>query len=188
MASREVKRFPRLTQLWILLSILLLGVGYGCQSQEPPLSPAAARFKEEVRECLALLVKPLVEPVSQKNKAAIIETLKKSEPENLKLCQFCPFRMGVLDNHGNTLAVYPPTQGMSLDFYRYGVVQEALNSHRISKQRLFLANGSGLYVICVPLLKDGQVIGVLAIALSASEAGSKWGLTEKEFAAMNFNR
>lgn len=188
MESRYLKKMPKIFRLWAVLPILLLGFGFGCQTKEPPLSPGAARFKQEVKECIGLVAKPLIEPLLKNDAAIINETLKKTEPENLKLCLRCPFRMGVLDKQGNTLAVYPPKKDSSLDFYHYEVVQQALKTRKISHQRLFLQDGSGLYVICVPLLKGDQVIGLLAIALSAAEAGNKWGLTEKEFKALDFNR
>jgi len=188
MESRYHQKMLEFNRLWFILPILLLGLNYGCQSKEPPLSPAAATFKQEIKECLDRLVEPLSEPVLQRDVAAINETLKKTEPEAIKLCRMCPFRMGVMDKNGDTLAVYPPQKDAHLDFHNYGVVQQALKNRKIEQQRLFLQDGSGLYVICVPLLKGEKVIGLLAIALSATEAHSRWGLTEKEFLALDFNR
>jgi hypothetical protein len=189
MESRYLKIMRKFNRLWgVLLLLLLPGLISACQSQEPPLSPAAARFKQEVKECLGLVAKPLIEPLLKKDPAAIHETLKKTEPENLKLCVRCPFRMGVMDMDGNSLALYPATKEANLDFYKYDVVQQVLKSRKIMQQRLFLQDGSGLYVICVPLFKKEKVIGLLAIALSATEARKKWGLTEKEFLALDFNR
>ncbi|MFZ5453665.1 MAG: hypothetical protein ACOZF2_17550 [Thermodesulfobacteriota bacterium] len=188
MESLSCKNAPQGVRLGVVLLILLLGFTYGCQTKEPPLSPAAARFKHEVKECLDLVTKPLIGPLSRKDAAGIHAALKKTEPENLKLCVRCPFRMGVMDVEGNSLALYPQRKNADLDFYKYEVVQQALKERKIRQQRLFLQDGSGLFVICVPLLKDNQVMGILAIALSASEARNKWGLTEKEFMALDFNR
>lgn len=188
MESRYRKKAPRFSGSWVVLLIVLLGLGYGCQAQEPPLSPAAANFKQEIKECIGRLAKPLIEPVLKRDAATISATLKKTEPEAIKLCRMCPFRMGVLDKNGDTLAIYPPRKDTNLDFYNYEVVQQALKDRKIAQQRLFLQDGSGLYVICVPLTREEQVIGILAIALSAADAHSRWGLTEKEFIALNFNR
>ena len=90
--------------------------------------------------------------------------------------------------NGDTLAVYPPKNAASLDFYNYEVVQQALRTRKVTQQRLFLQNGSRLYVICIPLLKNDRIIGLLALALSASDAKNRWGLTEKEFLSLDFNR
>jgi len=188
MDSHYGKKLPKFYRPWVVLLILLLGCSYGCQTKEPPLSPSAARFKQEVKECIDKVTKPLIGPLAKKDSAGIHAALKKTEPENLKLCISCPFRMGVMDMYGNSLALYPPRKNANLDFYRYEVVQQALKDRKIRQQRLYLQNGSSLYVICVPLLKDDQVMGILAIALSASDARNKWGLTEKEFMAIDFNR
>lgn len=188
MESHYGKKLPKFFRLWVVLLILLLGFSYGCQTKEPPLSPAAARFKQEVKECIGSVTKPLIGPLSKRDAAGIHAALKKTEPENLKLCVRCPFRMGVMDVDGTSLALYPPRKNANLDFYKYEVVQQALKDRKIAQQRLYLQDGSSLYVICVPLLKDYQVMGILAIALSASEAKNKWGLTEEEFMAIDFNR
>ncbi len=188
MESHSVKKIAKFSRLWVVPLLLLLGLNYGCQTKEPPLSPAAAAFKQEIRECIGRLVKPLMQPIIKKDKAAINEALKKAEPEAIKLCRMCPFRMGVMNKNGDTLAVYPPRKEAHLDFYSYEVVQQALKNRKIAQQRLFLQDGSSLYVICVPLLREEQVIGLLAIALSSTEARNRWGLTEQEFLALDFNR
>jgi hypothetical protein len=188
MKSRYHQKMPKFNRHWFILPLLLLGLICGCQAKEPPLSPAAASFKKEVKECLGRLVKPLMEPILKRDTAAINETLKKTEPDAIKLCRMCPFRMGVMDQNGETLAIYPPKKDAYLDFYNYEVVQQALKHRKIAQQRLFLQDGSGLYVICVPLLQEDRVMGLLAVALSASDAKKRWGLTEKEFMTLDFNR
>jgi len=139
-------------------------------------------------ECIGRLADPLIEPVLKGNAAAINAVLKKTEPEAIKLCRMCPFRMGVMNKSGDTLAVYPPRKAAHLDFYQYEVVQQVLKTRKIAQQRLFLQNGARIYTIAVPLLREEEVIGILAIALDAAEAQKRWDLTEKEFLVLNFNR
>src|SRR5574340_108945 len=122
MESHSVKKIPKFSRLWVIPFLLLLGLNYGCQTKEPPLSPEAAAFKREVKECIDRLVNPLLELVVKRDRAAIKATLKKAEPEAIKLCRMCPFRMGVMDKNGDTLAVYPPPKDTHLDFYSYEVV------------------------------------------------------------------
>jgi hypothetical protein len=188
MESRDQQTLAKFSRPWVVLLLLLLGFTWGCQAKEPPLSPAAAAFKKEIKDCIGRLAKPLTEPVINRDGAAINAALKKAEPEAIKLCRMCPFRMGVMNKNGDTLAVYPPRKNENLDFYHYEVVQQTLKTRKIAQQRLFLQNGSRLYVICVPLLKEGEVIGLLAIALDAADAQKRWGVTEKEFMALDFNR
>jgi hypothetical protein len=159
---------------------------FGCQASQPPLSPAAASFKKEVKQCLTTLSASLVEPILKKDLNGIQAKLNEIEPQAVKLCRMCPFNIGVLNRYGETLAVHPPRDNRS-NFSGYNLVIKAINSKKIQQQRFFLQNGSELYIICDPILRDDQVIGLTAIAISAEEAKQRWGLTEKEFMTINFN-
>ncbi|MGB8993613.1 MAG: hypothetical protein WCD80_16265 [Desulfobaccales bacterium] len=165
---------------WLLLvcTVLLL---FACQAKEP-----AASFKKEVKGILNKLCTTLVEPVFKGDVPGIETVLSEIEPQAIKLCRRCPFQVGVLNQHGEILAVHPPT-GRSNNFSSYDLVIKTINSKQIQQQRFFLQDGPELYIICAPILRQDKVIGLTAIAISAEEAKSKWGLTEKEFMALNFN-
>ncbi len=167
---------------WLLLvgAVLLL---FACQS--PPLSPAD-RFKKEVKSILDKLCTTLVEPVSKSDMHGIETVLSEIEPLAVELCRMCPFQVGVLNEHGKILAVHPPT-GRNNNFSNYDLVIKTISSKQIQQQSFFLQDGSALYIICAPILRQGKVIGLTAIAINAEEAKSRWGLTEKEFMALNFN-
>jgi hypothetical protein len=172
--------------LWQALACLAILL-CGCQAQEPPLSPAAATFKKEVKDCIAGLAAPLVEPVFRKDVAAITATLNEVEPKTIKLCRLCPFRIAVMNQLGETLAVHPPSKDKAGNFSSYALVIKAINSKQIQQQRFFLQDGSQLYIICTPLIREDKVVGLLAIAINSEEAEKRWGLTGKEFLALNFN-
>jgi hypothetical protein len=167
---------------WLLLvcAVLLL---FACQS--PPLSPAAS-FKKEVKGLLDKLCTTLVEPVFKSDVPGIETALSEIEPQLVKLCRMCPFQVGVLNQYGQILAVHPPTE-RSNNFSSYDLVIKTINSKQIQQQKFFLQDGPELYIICAPILRQDTVIGLTAIAISAEEAKSRWGLTEKEFMALNFN-
>jgi hypothetical protein len=173
---------------WLAVAALLLAAAWGCQSPEPPLRPGAAEFKKEVLACIAKLKADLVAPLVQRDITALNETLKEVEPEAIKLCRMCPFRIGVLNHEGYTLTVYPPKKDAVANFSNYEVVVQTLKSRRISTQRLFLQNGSQVYIICAPILQDDQVLGILAIAVSDQDAKQRWDMTAEEFLAIDFNR
>src|SRR4030042_4559079 len=179
----------RLCRPWLALISLLAAVAFlGCQSQKPPLRPGAAEFKKEVQDCIAILKTALIEPLSQRAIPAINETLKKVEPEAIKLCRMCPFRIGVLNQEGYTLTVYPPKKDAIGNFSNYEAVIQALKSRRTATQRCFLQDGSPIYLICVPILREDQVLGILALAVRAEEAKKRWDMTAQEFLAIDFNR
>jgi hypothetical protein len=171
-----------------LLAALFLFLICGCPATEPPLSPGAASFKKEVKECLTKVSAPLVEPVARKNVAAINKILDQIEPETIKLCRMCPFTIGVLNAKGDTLTVHPQKPDAMGNFGDFEVVRQTLKTRKISTQRLFLQDGSEIYIICAPLLKEHEVVGILALALRSDEAQKRWSITEKEFLVLNFNQ
>ncbi len=170
----------------VFLLILLPLVG-GCPAKEAPLSPAAAAFKAEVKDCLTRFSAPLAEPLVKADIPAINTALSKIEPANIKLCRMCPFRIAVLSRVGETVAVYPKIKG-TLDFSNYDAVKEVLKNKKIVAQRLFQQDGSQLYIVCDPLSHQGAVVGILVLSLDAAEAQQRWGITEAEFQALDFNR
>ncbi len=93
-----------------------------------------------------------------------------------------------MDRSGEGLASYPPKSGNNMKNYSsYDVVNKAINTKKIQQQRFYLQDGSELYIICAPLLRNGNLIGLVAIAVNSEDAATKWDLTEKEFLVLNFN-
>jgi hypothetical protein len=168
--------------------LLLLAVLIGCQAKEPPSNPAVAAFKKEIRDCLDRLCQGVIAGLVKSDVTAINETLKRLEPETLKLCRMCPFRIGILDRNGDTVTVYPFKVEAMGNFSSYEAVAQTLKNRKINQQRLFLQDGSQMYIICVPLLQGQKPVGILALSLSAKDAQDRWGLSEKDFLAIDFNR
>jgi hypothetical protein len=160
----------------------------GCQAKPEPLSPAAATFKQEIKDCLANLSVALIEPVANKDVVAINVALEKVESPAVKLCRLCPFQIGVLNQIGEILATYPSRSANSRKNYsNYDLVTKVINSKKIQQQRFFLQNGSELYMICGPLVRAGKVIGLVVIAVNSEDAEKRWGFKQKEFTTLDFN-
>jgi hypothetical protein len=174
--------------LWPVLLLSAVILAFGCQAREAPLSPGAASFKQELKSCLTNLTATLMEPVAKRDLAGIRAAMEKAESPAVKLCRLCPFELGVTDASGETLAVYPVKgDGPGKDYSNYELVKRAISSKKIQQQRFFLPGGSELYLVCAPLIRQDKLVGLVAIAISAEEASKRWGLTEKEFLAIDFN-
>jgi hypothetical protein len=167
--------------------LIILLIFCACSAKEPPLSPAAASFKQEVKAVLQRLAAPLPGPIARQDLPAIHKALMEMVEPSIKLCRMCPFQIGVLDQHGDILATCPEKKEGGLNLSSYGLFDQVLKSRRISQQRFFLQDGSEIYIIAVPLLHEGRVIGMLCLSLDAVEALHRWGLTDKEFLALDFN-
>jgi hypothetical protein len=175
-------------RLWPVLLLSAVILLFGCQAREAPLSPGAATFKQELKSCITNLSAALMEPVAKRDLAEIRAALEKAESPAVKLCRLCPFEIGVTDPSGATLAAYPGKEdGKGKDYSKYDLVIKTINSKKIQQQRFFLPGGSELYLVCAPLIRQDKLIGLVAIAISSEEASKRWGLTEKEFLAINFN-
>jgi hypothetical protein len=171
--------------------LLLVGAALvlcGCQAKESPVSPAAATFKQEIKNCLDNLSAALKGPIANKDLAGITAALEKVESPAVKLCRLCPFQIGVLNQSGEALAVYPPKRDdKGRNFSNYELIIKSINSKKIQQQRFFLQDGSKLYIICAPLIREDAVIGLIAIAIDSEDAHKKWGLNEKDFLSLDFN-
>jgi hypothetical protein len=173
---------------WPVLLVSAVILLFGCQAREAPLSPGAATFRQELKSCLTNLSATLIEPVAKRDLAGIRVALEKAESPAVKLCRLCPFEIGVTDPSGATLAAYPVKgDGKGKDYSNYELVKKAISSKKVQQQRFFLQDGSELYLVCAPLIRDDKLIGLVAIAISSEEASKRWGLTEKEFLAIDFN-
>ena len=159
----------------------------GCRAKEPPLTPAAASFKKAVQEEIARLAPALLEPVAKKSTSQINITLQKifSDPQNEG--PLWPYKIVVTDQDGVSLGKYPVEKGFSMDFSNYSVVQKCLKDCKTSYGRLFSQGGQILYNL-LPILKGEEVKGILALGLDGAEVNKKWGLSEQEFLALEFDR
>jgi hypothetical protein len=175
-------------RFWPVLLASAVILLFGCQAREAPLSPGAASFKHEIKTCLTNISDSLMEPVAKKDVAGIRAALEKVESPAVKLCRLCPFELGVTDPSGETLAIYPVKgDGKGKDYSKYDLVIKAIKSKKIQQQRFFLQDGSDLYLVCAPLIREDKLLGLVAIAISSEDAAKRWGLTEKEFLAIDFN-
>jgi hypothetical protein len=180
------RKFRSRAYIWLALLAAILFCG--CQAEPAPLSPGAATFKHEVKTCINNLSIVLMEPVAKKDVAAINAGLARVESPAVKLCSLCPFQIGVMDQSGEGLAIYPVRSGNNAKNYSsYDLITKAIKNRKIQQQRFFLQNGSEVYIICAPLVRTDKVIGLVAIAVNSEDAANKWGLTEKDFLALNFN-
>jgi hypothetical protein len=174
----------RVWQVVLLGAVILF---FGCH-REPPLNPGIATFKQELKSCIDSLSVSLLEPVARKDVAGIAAALQNVESPAVKLCRVCPFEIGVLDPAGKILSAYPVKgDGKAKDFSSYDLVKKAISSKKIQQQALFLPEGSKLYLVCSPLIRKDELIGLVAIAISSADAEKRWNLKEKEFLALDFN-
>jgi hypothetical protein len=176
-------------QILTWLALLGLGVLGGCSAQEDPLSPGAAAFKQEVRQAIDMIAATVADPVAKGDAPAVKAAVSRVMPDSIKLCRACPFMLAVLDDDGAVLALYPPRQKDSTRRYsQYKLISQALKQGKFCHGRFFLQDRSQLYVICAPIFVEGKTVGVIVLTTTEDEVQQRWGISEEEFFAIDFNR
>ena len=166
----------------------LLALVCSCGPKEPPLSPAAQKFKSEILHELKAVSAALVQPVVERNVDAMNKALAESFSNAEKTGKPLPAAMGVIDPNGFVLARYPTASGAGEQFSDYQVFKEVMKTKRIGKQVLYRADGSRHYVILVPLLSESNLVGFFATAFRAAELQDNWQVSGQEFMVIDFNK
>jgi hypothetical protein len=167
----------------LLLALALIA---SCTPSAP--GPAAESFKKEVQATKESLAPSLMDAVASREPRSARSILERQ-------CALAgeggiPFTCGitVLDSHGITLASATPGETIKrLDYSRYEVVMKALKERKIVKAKLYLQDHSTLYVVSIPLVRQGEVLGLLVLAFDAADLRNRFGLTEEEFLRADLN-
>jgi hypothetical protein len=161
----------------------------GCTFTEPGQSKAALSFKKEVKEAADALVPSLIEAISTRDSQAVRLILDRQCALARDRSQ--PYTCGitVLDLHGITLASATPSETIRrLNYSRYEVVMDTLKGNKAITAKLYLQDGTVLYVVGIPLTRDGEAQGLLVLTFDARELKNRVGITEKEFLSVDLNR
>jgi hypothetical protein len=169
--------------------VLLAAICSGCTLPESGQSDAVLSFKKEVKETGDVLVPSLIEAVANRDPDAVRLILDKQ-------CALAgekgrPFACGitVLDLHGITLSSVTPGETIGrLNYSRYEVVMQALEGNKTVTAKLYLQDGTTLYVVGIPLTRSGKAQGLLVLAFDSRELKNRVGITEKEFLKVDLNR
>jgi hypothetical protein len=187
MNKQAIRCLREITPCLVLL-ILLPALGLaGCKAQAPPLSPGAAAFKKDVRDILARLTPALAGPLAQNDAKAAEQVMLSLYPTAGQEQAGFPFWLGALSKEGVLLAALPPAPAIGDDFIKYQGVQEILAKRRINKKRLYAPDGAPIYLILAPVMVQDNIVGLVGLRVTAVQALKKWGITEKEFQAMDLN-
>jgi hypothetical protein len=186
MKKQRHKRTLGTTKPWWFF-LLVLALLWGCQSQEPPLSPKAAAFAQAVREVISRFAPVLVGPVSQRDIPAIqaeLERFYSGEKHDGKLALL---RLTILDNSGVVIANYPPDTTIGDDFSKYTAFAQALQNKCLAQEKLYGPDGDELYAVYAPLLDRDKIVGEVRFLLDAEKVKDKWGVTTEEFLSIDFS-
>lgn len=184
-----LNRMARKAGLLALLCVcLVLSLSFPACKPAPAPSSAAVAFKKEVRDNIEKLSPPFTEALQKGNgkqiETALVQACAKADQSGT------PFSCGiaVLDKNGISItSTSPRKSSQRIDYSHYESIKKSLREKRVIHTRLFLQDGTKVYVISSPLLKDGILHGLLVLGYFSTEVQRNWGLTEAEFLEINFN-
>jgi len=189
MRGCRLDRMARKAGRFVLLCFfLVLLFSFPACKPAPAPSSAAVAFKKEVRDNIEKLSPPFAEALQKGNgkqvETALMQTCAEADRTGT------PFSccIAILDKNGISItSTSPRKSSQRIDYSHYESIKKSLREKRIIHTRLFLQDGTKVYVISSPLLKDGTLHGLLVLGYFSTEVQRHWGLTEAEFLEINFN-
>jgi len=171
----------------ITLLAFILAFASGCRPSEPSLSPAALSLKTQVQTSLDLYIPELAENLHKKRRKKIKTILDNFYAQLNGPAAGCPFSLVLLDSHGvNITSRTTESFSGNQNYGNYKVVANVLQKKRTFSSSLYLQGGGKVYIICVPLIDDKKLKGVIVIGID-SEFMRQSGITESQFMSMDFN-
>jgi hypothetical protein len=99
------------------------------------------------------------------------------------------FGIGILDRNGAAIAGrYVVGTFRKDDFSRYQYVKKAFKQKKIVQDRLYFQDRSELWIVCVPLVQQKEIVGAVVLGFNPMEVEKDYGLTIKEFLALDLNK
>jgi len=160
----------------------------GCAPSSPGPTGAGESFRKEVLAARESLAPSLMDAVASREPRLAGNILE--QKCTLAREGGSPFTCGitVLDPHGITLASATPGEPIKrLNYSHYEVVTKALKERKIVKAKLYLQDHTTLYVVGIPLVRQGKVLGLLVLAFDAADLRDRFGLTEEDFLKVDLN-
>ena len=102
-------------------------------------------------------------------------------------CEGIFYNVFILDQKGVLTAVYPPAKVKRFQFSNYKAVQQAFAEKKPNQSILYQPDGTLTYIICLPLIHQDQVAGILALGFGGEDVTKKRGVSQEEFLRLDFH-
>jgi hypothetical protein len=162
---------------------------WGGSSTEGLANDSETLFKNEVKGAIHKLSSVLLDPVAKTDGKAINAALDQISSEAEKDRKLLRFGIGILDRNKIAIAgKYIVGTFQEQDFSKYKYAINAFKQKKIIQDRLYFQDRSELWIVCAPLVLEGQVVGALVLGFDPKDAEKKYRLTTDQFLALDFNK
>lgn len=175
--------------LWFFIFFVLFSNFSGFCAGVANADPSTLAFQDEVKRAIKKMVGPMMGPVTKKDNNAIQATLDKIILDAEKEGKPVRFGIGILDMEGLAVAGRYIVGTFKMDdFSKYNYVAKAFKQRKIVQDRLYFQGGSEFLIICVPLVRQKEVVGAIVFGVDPSQIKKDYGLTTEQFMALDFNK
>jgi hypothetical protein len=172
-----------LTFWFVFLQLSTWGTREACAKQ------SASAFREEIKSAIKTLASLLLDPVSRNSIGDIQATIDKTISDAETQGKPIRFGIGVLDRNGVALAGrYVVGTFKKDDFSGYQFVKKAFKRKKIIQDRLYFQDHSELWIVCVPLIEQKDIVGAIVLGFNPTEVEKDYGLNTKQFLALDLNK
>ena len=191
MIARDKIRFGELIVL-----LIFSGLFFSC-SPEEPLRAEVHTFRNRILADFNKLKSVLV-PALENDMAVIaagdaIESFLLELKDNDRRI----FGIGLLDKSGEYLTGFVIdniTPGKlikdrykDMNFHSFKVVDQIVNSRNVMQEKLYLQD-TGILAVGFPLVREGELLGILCFTFKSRDIDKKWGISENEFLKIDFGK
>ena len=167
----------------ILMHLSTLVTREACANQ------SISSFREMVKSAIKMLSGSLTDPVAKSNTGDIQTKIDKMISDAEKEGKPIQFGIGVLDRTGVAVAgKYVVGTFRKDDFSRYQFVKKAFKRKKIIQDRLYFQDHSELWIVCVPLVQQKDIVGAIVLGFNPTEVDKDYGLNVKQFLALDLNK
>jgi hypothetical protein len=158
-------------------------------TQEACANESISSFTKKVKSAIKILSVSLTDPVSENNIGELQNKIDKIISDAEKEGKPIQFGIGILDRNGAAIAGrYVVGTFRKDDFSRYQYVKKAFKQKKIVQDRLYFQDRSELWIVCVPLVQQKEIVGAVVLGFNPMEVKKDYGLTIKEFLALDLNK
>jgi hypothetical protein len=158
-------------------------------TQEACADQSISSFTEKVKSAIKTLSVSFTDLVSKNNIGDIQTKIDKIISDAEKEGKPIRFGIGILDRNAVAVAGrYVVGTFRKDDFSRYQFVKKAFKQKKIIQDRLYFQDRSELWIVCVPLVQEKNVVGAVVLGFNPTEVKKDYGLNTEQFLALDLSK
>jgi len=158
-------------------------------TQEACANQSISSFTEKVKSAIKALSVSLTDSVSKNNIGDIEAKIDKIISDAEKEGKPIRFGIGILDRNGVAVAGrYVVGTFRKDDFSRYQFVKKAFKQKKMIQDRLYFQDRSELWIVCVPLVQQKEIVGAIVLGFNPTEVKKDYGLNTEQFLALDLSK